>query len=128
MNKRFTLLTGAILAGLAVALGAFGSHALKAMLTQNGRVDTFETAVRYHMYHALALLLIGTLMRSEQEKKASAAAGLFLAGTILFSGSLYLLCLYPLPGVVYLTPIGGILFMTGWIFLLLHFLGNKKTA
>jgi uncharacterized membrane protein YgdD (TMEM256/DUF423 family) len=128
MNKRFTLLTGTILAGLAVALGAFGSHALKAMLTQNGRTDTFETALRYQMYHAFALLLVGALMKSETEKKASIAAGLFLTGTILFSGSLYLLCLYPLPGVVYLTPMGGILFMTGWIFLVLHFIGNKKTA
>jgi uncharacterized membrane protein YgdD (TMEM256/DUF423 family) len=128
MNKRFTLLTGTILAGLAVALGAFGSHALKFMLTQNGRTDTFETAVRYQMYHALALLLVGVLMKSETEKNASIAGGLFLTGTILFSGSLYLLCLYPLPGVVYLTPMGGVLFMAGWIFLLLHFLSNKKTA
>lgn len=128
MNKRFTLLTGTILAGMAVALGAFGSHALKVMLTQNGRTDTFETAVRYQMYHALALLLVGALMKSETERKASTAAGLFLTGTILFSGSLYLLCLYPLPGVVYLTPMGGVLFMVGWIFLVLHFLSNKKTA
>jgi uncharacterized membrane protein YgdD (TMEM256/DUF423 family) len=128
MNKSFTLLTGTVLAGLAVALGAFGSHAWKAMLTQNGRTDTFETAVRYHMYHALALLLIGILMKSEGEKKASIAAGLFLTRTILFSGSLYLLCLYPLPGIVYLTPIGGTLFIAGWIFLFLHFLNNKKTA
>ena len=128
MNKRFALLTGTLLAGLAVALGAFGSHALKAMLIQNGHTDTFETAVRYQMYHALALLLVGALMKSETEKKASIAAGLFITGTILFSCSLYLLCLYPLPGVVYLTPIGGVLFMAGWIFLLLHFLGNKKTA
>jgi len=128
MNKRFALLSGTVLAGLAVSFGAFGSHALKAMLMQNGRIDTFETAVRYQMYHALALLLTGILMKSETEKKASVAAGLFLVGTILFSGSLYLLCLYPLPGVVYLTPMGGVLFMAGWIFLLLHFLGNKKTA
>jgi uncharacterized membrane protein YgdD (TMEM256/DUF423 family) len=68
------------------------------------------------------------LIKSETEKKLFIAAGLFLTGTILFSGSLYLLCLYPIPGVVYLTPIGGVLFMAGWIFLLLHFLGNKKTA
>jgi uncharacterized membrane protein YgdD (TMEM256/DUF423 family) len=128
MNKRFTLLTGTVLAGLAVAFGAFGSHALKAMLTQHGRTDTFETAVRYQMYHALALLLIGSLMKSETEKKASLAAGFFLTGTILFSGSLYLLCLYPIPGVVYLTPVGGVLFMTGWIFLLLYFWSNKKTV
>lgn len=128
MNKRFTFLAGTVLGGLAVAFGAFGSHALKAMLMHNGRTDTFETAVRYQMYHALALLLIGVLIKSETDKKASIAAGLFLTGTILFSGSLYLLCLYPLPGVVYLTPIGGVLFMAGWIFLLLHFLGNKKTA
>jgi uncharacterized membrane protein YgdD (TMEM256/DUF423 family) len=128
MNKSFTLLTGTVLAGLAVALGAFGSHAWKAMLIQNGRTDTFETDVRYHMYHALALLLIGILMKSEGGKKAAIAAGLFLTGTMLFSGSLYLLCLYPLPGIVYLTPVGGTLFMGGWIFLFLHFLNNKKTA
>jgi uncharacterized membrane protein YgdD (TMEM256/DUF423 family) len=128
MNKRFTLLVGTVLAGLAVAFGAFGSHALKAMLTQRGRVDTFEIAVRYQMYHALALLLVGMLMKSEVEKKASIAAGLFLTGTLLFSGSLYVLCQYPIPGIVYLTPMGGALLMGGWIFLLLHFLSNKKTA
>jgi uncharacterized membrane protein YgdD (TMEM256/DUF423 family) len=126
MNKRFTLLAGTILAGLAVAIGAFGSHALKNMLMQQGRTDTFETAVRYQMYHALALLLLGSLMTSE--KKASTAAGFFVVGTLLFSGSLYLLCLYPLPGIVYLTPLGGVSFIVGWIFMLLHFLDNKKTA
>jgi uncharacterized membrane protein YgdD (TMEM256/DUF423 family) len=126
MNKRFTLLMGVFMAGLAVALGAFGSHALKRMLTQSGRTDTFEIAVRYQMYHALAMLLVGIAMKSELDKKASIAAGLFLTGIILFSGSLYILCLNPLPGVVYLTPIGGVFFMVGWIFLFLHFLGNKK--
>jgi uncharacterized membrane protein YgdD (TMEM256/DUF423 family) len=126
MNKRFILLMGTLLAGLAVALGAFGSHALKRMLMQSGRTDTFEIAVRYQMYHGLAMLLVGIVMRNELDKKASIAAGLFLIGIILFSGSLYILCLNPLPGVVYLTPIGGVFFMAGWIFLFLHFLGNKK--
>lgn len=128
MNKRFTLASGAILAGLAVAFGAFGSHALRTTLMHNGRTETFETAVRYQMYHALALLFIGVLMKAETERKVSAAAAFFMAGIILFSGSLYSLCLYPLPGVFVLTPIGGVLFMAGWILLALHFLNNKKTA
>ena len=126
MNKRFILLTGSLLAGVSVALGAFGSHALKQMLMESGRTDTFEIAVRYQMYHALALLLVGSIMKSELCKKASIAAGLFLTGILLFSGSLYILCLRPLPGVVYLTPIGGVFFMGGWLFLFLHFWGNKK--
>jgi uncharacterized membrane protein YgdD (TMEM256/DUF423 family) len=72
--------------------------------------------------------LIGSLMTSESNSKTSAAALLFLFGTILFSGSLYSLSLYPLPGVVYLTPLGGVLFLAGWIFLILHFLSHKKTV
>src|SRR5687767_7671261 len=98
MNKRFILLMGTLLAGLAVALGAFGSHALKGMLIQSGRTETFEIAVRYQMYHALAMLFAGIVMKNESDRKASIAAGLFLIGVILFSGSLYILCLSPLPG------------------------------
>jgi uncharacterized membrane protein YgdD (TMEM256/DUF423 family) len=126
MNKRFILLMGTLLAGLAVALGAFGSHALKGMLIQSGRTETFEIAVRYQMYHALAMLFAGIVMKNESDRKASIAAGLFLIGVILFSGSLYILCLSPLPGVVYLTPMGGVFFMAGWFFLFLHFWNNKK--
>jgi uncharacterized membrane protein YgdD (TMEM256/DUF423 family) len=126
MNKRFILLTGTLLAGLAIAFGAFGSHALKRVLMESGRTETFEIAVRYQMYHALAMLLVGVLIKSELDKKASIAASLFFTGIILFSGSLYILCLYPLPGVVYLTPIGGVFFMAGWLFLFLYFWNNKK--
>lgn len=125
MNKRFTLISGAVLAGLAVALGAFGSHALKPMLTSAGRTETFETAVRYHMYHALALLLVGSLMKPEVGKKLSWAAVMFTMGVLLFSGSLYVLCLNPLPGIVYLTPVGGVLFMMGWVLMAVEFISQQ---
>jgi uncharacterized membrane protein YgdD (TMEM256/DUF423 family) len=114
MKKRTVLIIGAALAGLAVALGAFGSHALRDTLLRSGRTDTFETAVRYHMYHALALLYVGILFDDLRAKVLSMSAFAFTSGIVLFSGSLYLLCLYPLPGIVFLTPVGGFLFIIGW--------------
>ena len=126
MNKKTILISAALLAGLGVALGAFGSHALKELLLQNGRTETFETAVRYQLFHALALLIIGLLSEKSNTKELRWAAMAFVAGTILFSGSLYALSLALVKWVVYFTPIGGVLMIAGWGLLLYHFLKMKE--
>jgi uncharacterized membrane protein YgdD (TMEM256/DUF423 family) len=117
MNNKLLLLTGATLGFLSVALGAFGAHALKATLTANGRADTFETAVRYQFFHALAFLFAGLYF---QESWAGGYA--WLAGVVLFSGSLYVLSITnstALP-VVIATPLGGVCFLIGWVMLILR--------
>jgi len=125
MNQKNILLAGTILGGLGVALGAFGAHALKEMLTNNGRIDTFELAVRYEFYHALALLVTGALQQFLNSKFLQTAGTFFLAGTIIFSGSLYLLCFTNVTAFAMATPFGGVLLILGWLFLLLGIL-NKK--
>ncbi|MBS1544094.1 MAG: DUF423 domain-containing protein [Bacteroidetes bacterium] len=113
MNRKNTILTGAILGFLAVAVGAFGAHALKGILEANGRTETFELATRYQFYHALALLAVALL--SDKYPRVLYSGWLFLAGIILFSGSLYILSL---TGIMYwgaVTPLGGISFLAGWM-------------
>jgi uncharacterized membrane protein YgdD (TMEM256/DUF423 family) len=100
-------IVGAVLGFIAVAAGAFGAHGLKGVLTPE-RFETFEVAVRYQMYHALAILLAGLL-------GAPQAAWCFLAGVLIFSGSLYLLVLTDQRWLGAITPIGGLLFLAGWI-------------
>jgi uncharacterized membrane protein YgdD (TMEM256/DUF423 family) len=119
MNQRTTLVLGIILAALAVVLGAFGAHAFKTALTNSGRIDTYELAVRYQFYHAFALLITGLLMNQFQSSKMKYAAACFTVGVILFSGSLYFLCLTDLTVPWFITPLGGIFFIAAWIFLLL---------
>jgi uncharacterized membrane protein YgdD (TMEM256/DUF423 family) len=118
MQKLF-LISGAILAGLGVAIGAFGAHALKALLEATNRTDTFETAVRYQFYHALALLVVGLLLFRLDSKLIQYAGNLMLAGTIVFSGSLYILCLTGTRWWGAITPIGGVLMIAGWILLII---------
>ena len=104
---------GAVLAGLAVAAGAFGAHALKNSIGEPELV-TFETGARYHMYHALALLVVGRLISRRQNPPLRAAGWLFIAGIVLFSGSLYGLALTGVKPLAYLTPVGGVAFLLGW--------------
>ena len=125
MNKTTTLLAGAILGGFGVALGAFGAHALKEMLVQSGRLDTFELAVRYEFYHAFALLVAGILQQSISSKALQTSAVFFLSGTILFSGSLYLLCLTNNTVFAMVTPFGGVLLILGWLFLAIGIYSKK---
>jgi uncharacterized membrane protein YgdD (TMEM256/DUF423 family) len=115
MNQKITLLTGAILGGLAVAIGAFGAHALKNLLTQNGRVETFELAVRYQFYHALAILLTGLMMEKFSGTSIQWSPLLMLLGVILFSGSLYAYSLTNVKGFAMITPVGGLFLLAGWV-------------
>ncbi len=105
----------AILAGLAVAAGAFASHALKEQLTERA-LEIFETGVKYQMYHALALLLVALLLsRAETEQTPLIVAGwAFIAGIAIFSGSLYALSFSGVKWLGAITPLGGVAFLVGW--------------
>ncbi len=115
--QKLILLTGAGFAGLSVIIGAFGSHALKELLEANQRTDTFNLGVTYQFYHSLALLLIGGLMFKIPHRFMHYAAWSHIAGIILFSGSLYMLCLTANTKWGAITPLGGVLFIAGWVFL-----------
>lgn len=107
----------AILAGLAVAAGAFGAHALKEHLTPD-MLAIFETAARYQMYHALALLAVGVLDAALGPCRTRRAAGwCFVVGVLIFSGSLYGLSLSGIRWLGAITPIGGAAFLLGWVLL-----------
>jgi uncharacterized membrane protein YgdD (TMEM256/DUF423 family) len=116
MGRTFLVLA-AISGFTSVAAGAFGAHALKARLDA-AALATFETAARYQMFHALALLGVALavgLDGSPRSQRPLAAAGwLFLAGTVLFSGSLYALALGGVRGLGAITPLGGLAFLGGW--------------
>ncbi|HET7041946.1 MAG TPA: DUF423 domain-containing protein [Gemmatimonadales bacterium] len=112
MDRRFLLL-GAIFGGFAVAAGAFGAHALRAQLTSE-MLAVFETGARYQMYHALALMGVA-LVRGHLPGRLVAGAGwCFVAGILLFSGSLYLLALTGTRWWGAVTPLGGVAFLVGW--------------
>ena len=115
--QKLILITGAGFAALSVMIGAFGSHALKGFLEANQRTDTFNTGVTYQFYHSLALLLIGALMFKIPHRFMHYAAWSHIAGIILFSGSLYMLCLTTNNKWGAITPLGGVLFIVGWVFL-----------
>jgi uncharacterized membrane protein YgdD (TMEM256/DUF423 family) len=99
-----------------VAAGAFGAHALRGRLTPES-LAVFETAARYQMYHALGLLAVGWAVARWPGGPARWAGWLFLAGTVLFSGSLYLLALSGIRWLGAITPLGGIAFLVGWLLL-----------
>lgn len=109
--QKVAFISGAIFAFLAVAIGAFGAHGLQSILVANDRVDTFETAVKYHMYHALALLITGILLQFFPGKLLENSVWLFITGIFIFSGSLYALCLTNIRILGAITPIGGLCFL-----------------
>ena len=128
MHKGF-IRTAAIIGLLSVAFGAFAAHALKELLSEYA-VNVFETGVRYQFYHVFALLAVGILYKEFPNKFIRWAGIFFIIGIILFSGSLYFLTYVKgavMPGYKWLgpiTPIGGLSFILGWIFL---FIGVLKT-
>lgn len=121
MTARGWLVAGAVSGALAVMTGAFGAHALKARLAV-AQLDTWATAVQYHFYHALALIAVGLAMRLLPEVAGLHRVGwLFLFGLLAFSGSLYLLALTGVRQLGFITPLGGVAFIAGWL-LLAHLL------
>jgi len=113
MDARKTLALAGALIALATILGAFGAHALKAHLSPD-KLTVYETAVRYHFFHALGLLAIGVLMRSVDGELLRWSALLVLVGIILFSGSLYLLTFGAPRFLGVVTPLGGLALIVGW--------------
>ena len=111
---------GAVLGALAVGIGAFGAHSLAGILAEYGRTETFETAVKYHFYHTLAIVLVGVLkIQFPDNKKLNTSGFFFLAGIIIFSGSLYVMSLTGITWLGAITPIGGLAFILGWVYLFL---------
>jgi uncharacterized membrane protein YgdD (TMEM256/DUF423 family) len=113
----------AILGALGVVAGALGAHALEGQVAE-ARLGAFETGVRFHMYHALALLGIGVMMRRGDGRRFRAVAVTFVIGIILFSGSLYALVLTDTPQLGAVTPFGGVALITGWVLLAWNALRN----
>jgi len=112
MDRIFFAL-GAASALIAVAAGAFGAHGLAGRLPAE-RLDVFQTAARYQIYHALALLAVAWATTRWPGASTSAAGWLFVAGTVLFSGSLYVLSLTGIRWLGAITPLGGVAFLAGW--------------
>lgn len=116
--ERLFLAAAAISAAISVAAGAFGAHALRARLSPD-LLAAFETGARYEMYHAIGLALAAWAASRFPGPPAAWAGGLFLAGTVLFSGSLYALALTGIRGLGAVTPFGGLAFIAGWLALAL---------
>lgn len=115
MKPHILFSIAALLAGLAVLLGAFGAHGLKAILSET-QLQTYQTATEYLMYHALALLGIAAIWSHKPtNKRIGLAALIMLLGVLLFAGSLYLLLLTSFGWLVWLTPLGGLLLVLAWL-------------
>ena len=121
LQPRIVAALGALLAALAVAGGAFGAHGLRARLTP-ADLATFETAVRYHLIHALALFAVAWVMDRWPGGTGPTAAVLMVLGIVIFSGSLYFLVLTGPRWLGAITPIGGVCLIAGWALLAWHLL------
>lgn len=119
MDRTF-LIAGSLSALFGVALGAFGAHSLENRLTPPD-LATFEVAVRYQMYHALALVVLGLALERWTGVLGTWAGWSFIGGTIVFSGSLYALVLTGMRWFGAVTPIGGLALILGWLFSVIHF-------
>jgi len=115
MSKAIIMIAAALLA-FAVAFGAFGAHALKTQLSAE-MLQTWKTAVDYHFYHALGLLLVGVLSLFMPSSMLKWSAVLLTVGILLFSGSLYTMAISGIRWLGAITPVGGISFIIGWILL-----------
>jgi uncharacterized membrane protein YgdD (TMEM256/DUF423 family) len=112
------LLIGAMSGCLVVIMGAFGAHALNELLDDYGK-SIYNKAVLYHMFHSIAILILGLINKIQPEIQLSMAGWSFVFGIILFSGSLYIIAITGIKSLGIITPIGGILFIIGWVFLIL---------
>ena len=130
MHRNYYI-AAAIFGALAVALGAFGAHSLESFTKDEKILHGFQTGVQYQMYHALALLAVAIVFEKFPIRQLNWAGNCFIVGIILFSGSLYLLTFLKLQEsnavkiVGPVTPVGGILFIAGWLFLLIGVLKKK---
>jgi uncharacterized membrane protein YgdD (TMEM256/DUF423 family) len=118
MNHRSTALAAGLLGVTGVGLGAFGAHGLREFLLERGMVNAWETAVRYHLLHAVALLALAVWLRGAAPVATRAlawAARGWVVGSVLFAGSLYALALGGPHGLVYVTPLGGVALLAGWV-------------
>lgn len=115
---------GAIFMALAVAFGAFGAHAVENILSPD-RFDVYKTAVQYHFYHALGLLILGAVSLQIKNRWITLSGYALTAGILIFSGSLYLLTLLDISWLGAITPIGGVAFILGWLFLFVGLIKNK---
>lgn len=126
MKQSLVLGITCFLGALAVALGAFGAHALQDMLTSE-RLETWNTAVTYQMWHVFALL-VSVLLSSTFSVSLRGVYYLFISGIIIFSGSLYALCLTDISILGAITPIGGLCFIAGWLFLGWSLVNSQKNS
>jgi uncharacterized membrane protein YgdD (TMEM256/DUF423 family) len=130
MQKKL-ILAGSLSGLISVAFGAFGAHYLKSKL-EPAQLDIFETAVRYQFYHSLAILIAAVLISATKESKMRISGNLFIAGIILFSGSLYVMtaCYLfsdgPPAWIGPVTPLGGLCFMAGWLTMFLFTYQQKS--
>ena len=127
--KTITLVSGACLGLLSVVFGAFGAHALKNILTVE-KLTSFESGVRYQMYAALYLLIIGYILKFETNTEKWISYSMII-GTVLFSFSIYLLCMqeawnFNAKILGPITPIGGVFMLVSWLLLILHFINKSK--
>lgn len=125
MHQSKFITLGCISAAVGVAAGAFGAHGLKNLLIPE-MLAIYETAVRYQMYHAFGLIVVGFVEAQFRNAKIRLAGWSFVAGTILFSGSLYALTLTNMRWLGAVTPIGGVAFIAGWLLLAFSFLRREK--
>ena len=121
---RFWMAVGAIFGLLSVVAGALAVHSLRAVL-DSGALNTFETAARFQMYHALALLATGLLADRGGSRLITMAGGFFTAGIVLFSGSLYILAFTGIGAFGAVAPVGGVSLIAGWTALVFGILGSK---
>ena len=117
-RARLFVVLGAVSAALAVAMGAFGAHALSETVTPD-RIETWRTGAHYHLVHALALVAVGLVAAHRDGRLVYTAGWLFVAGTVLFAGSLYALVLTDTAVLGAITPLGGVAFIAGWLCLAL---------
>lgn len=122
-NKNIFL--GSIICALAVAIGAFGAHAWKDYLVSIQRLDTFETAAKYQMYGGFALLIVGILQNQIASKSLNIAGYLFILGSIIFPGSLYLICITQQKVFGAIAPIGGLAFILGFLWIAIQVIGKR---
>lgn len=116
-----SLITASVLLALSVLIGAFGAHGLKSIVSAD-KLLTFETGVRYHFYHALGLLMLGLVQQTFQTLNLKVSAWAFLVGTLLFSFNCYFYVLSGMTIFAMIVPVGGVMFVLGWIMMTKEFL------